>query len=277
MILLPLLQAHHSPHNTRHPTTTPFPLSHILDRLSQDVDFHPDAYPRGNALPVDGDFDFATAILVAEAQGYWGFGREDEGPEGEGAGADGGKEEAWYEGVYDTASAAQRVGGTSRGTRDDHPVCDAFGEESATHKNINVFEVRGAAAVDDDLVEGVGVAFGLRAVDALAGGREDAYPQTIAEEDARGARPAHGFPADVGVGGMRDVLVRRVFVDVRELNGGICVAGAGHVDLAEGALVVFELPLAEEADGAHGEAEDWRDGGRVGEEVCGAEDGAIAA
>lgn len=52
---------------------------------------------------------------------------------------------------------------------------------------------------------------------------------------------------------------------------------AGHVKLAEGALVFVELPLVEEAEGAHAEAEYWRDGGSGGEEGGGAEDGAVAA
>ena len=52
---------------------------------------------------------------------------------------------------------------------------------------------------------------------------------------------------------------------------------ARHVELAEGVLVSCELPFAEEAQGAHGEGEERRDGDCVGEEGGGSEDGAVAA
>ena len=52
---------------------------------------------------------------------------------------------------------------------------------------------------------------------------------------------------------------------------------AGHVELSESSLVLWELPFVEKTESAHAEGEYWRDGGRGGEKGGGTEDCPIAA
>lgn len=62
-----------------------------------------------------------------------------------------------------------------------------------------------------------------------------------------------------------------------EEGASIAKVGAGHVGFSEGAFVVCEFPLAEEAEGAHCEGEDRGHGWGGREEGGGVEDCAIAA
>lgn len=70
--------------------------------------------------------------------------------------------------------------------------------------------------------------------------------------------------------------LRRAF-DASERAVAVAEPRAGHVHFAEGALVLAESPLAEEAERAHAEGQDRGYARRGGEEGGGVQDGAVAA
>lgn len=69
----------------------------------------------------------------------------------------------------------------------------------------------------------------------------------------------------------------RCAFDASERGVTVAEPRAGHVDFAEGALVLAKFPLAEEAERAHAEGQDGGYARRGGEEGGGVQDGAVAA
>jgi len=121
--------------------------------------------------------------------------------------------------------------------------------------------VRAGATVKRDLIQGVRVALAFDATDSLSIRPEDAHLQPVAQQDARCSVASHSLASYVGVA---QWLVQRVIGrcgwcgwnrPVRVGEGSVRVWRAAHVHLPKRSLVFPELELAQEADGAHGEAQ----------------------
>ena len=181
---------------------------------------------------------------------------EDDGAERESMGADCGDKDDRVLWVAERAAGREVVGCAACGRRDADPVCLDGGEVLLVAEELNRGHGGVGSTVDDDVVEDLEGAVGLVRAVVIAFFADELFDEVL---------------LDAGV--FVSFFLRahdRAFEAEAERDGDALAEGFG-----EGVFVLVEVEFGEEAEGAEGEGEDWRNDA-LEEPAC-VEDRAVAA